>query len=282
MESQSGLLSSFAYFLSPSATSLQTKSVSKFGSSLQYSLGHFFGLPSLIFWFCYYYHWQPIFLFAKQKRVGILQLFVVDLWFAVSLSRCYLTFVTAGSMHWDCLTLISNLFQDEVSTQLHFLKQIWRSFYTAVEVWVGVSFENSNLPVAILFCFGHHHGGYLYTVGQKNRPSKWCLPLLWIAITISSFSMYPGDTPPYYYLIMMPAVFVVLLTLLGFLPSLVRRTILGLFLLLVAGTQITAILPHNPFSITAACNTFRILLATLLQEKFKVLPTICLRETHSV
>lgn len=245
------LLSASLFFF-PISHLLQTKSVSKFdlasiffGSFLAYQ-AHFSGLLLLPL--------AAIFLFAKQKRVGIFAIICTVCGFAVSLLPLVLFDLRHNWLNArGLLTLISNLFQkDEVSTQLHFLKQIWRSFYTAVESVGRVSFENSNLPVAILFVLGIIMVAIYILLARKNRLSKWLLPLLWIAITISSFSMYPGDTPPYYYLIMMPAVFVVLLTLLGFLPSLVRRTILGLFLLLVAGTQITAILPHNPFSITTA------------------------------
>lgn len=245
------LLSASLFFF-PISHLLQAKSVTKFdlfsiffGSFLAYQ-AHFSGFLLLPL--------AAIFLFAKQKKVGIFATASTVSGFAVSLLPLVLFDLRHNWLNVrGLLTLISNLFQkDEVSVQLHVIKQIWRSFYTAIESMGRASFENSNLPVTLLFGLGILMVAIYIVLARKNRLTKWLLPLLWMLITILSFSMYPGDTPPYYFLIIMPAVFVVLLALLGFLPSLVRRTVLALFLLLALANQISTILPHNPFSITTA------------------------------
>ena len=110
------------------------------------------------------------------------------------------------------------------------------------------------------------NGGYLYTVGKKSRLSKWLLPLLWIAITISqTFLMYPGDAAVLLSHHDMPAVFLVLLTLLGFYPVLFEELSWDCFFT-AAGTKLLRYCLTIHFPLLQRLQYIRILLATLLRK----------------
>lgn len=150
------------------------------------------------------------------------------------------------------VVLVHKIISGEISGD-GFLLHLWRSFYTTFENAGGLVFSNLWMPtvqqfiwaVAALFW-------YIDTVLKKVEGSSKIISisLLWIFMGMLLLSLYPGDKPPYYFWLQLPALLVLVVEAWRSIVSqAVKKAVAVVFVVLAFSTQLQAMMTANPFSI---------------------------------